>query len=78
MAARSIRQTLAQAAIAVLGTGLAFAFLEAGAFTSFGIGTLQRMVAPPGLRAAALGASVTAVLLLPAIAWERGRSRREP
>jgi hypothetical protein len=34
------------------------------------------MAAPPGLRAAALGASVTAVLLLPAVFWEHRRSRR--
>ena len=70
------RNTIIQALIAIVGAGAAFAFLEAGAFTDLSFRTLQRMVAPAGLRSAALGAGVTALLLLPALAWQRTRSRR--
>jgi hypothetical protein len=69
------KHTIVQAAVAVLGTGLAFAFLEAGAFTDLGVGTLRRMVAPEGLRAGVLGAAVTAALLVPALVWQ-ARSHR--
>jgi hypothetical protein len=64
------------AGVAIVGTGLAFAFLQAGAFTNLGAGTLQRMVAPAGLRAAALGAGVTVLLLAPVLIWERWRAQR--
>jgi hypothetical protein len=67
---RSPRRDITQAAVAIVGTGLAFAFLEAGAFTDIGTGTLRRMVAPDGLRSGALGAVVTAALLIPAVAWQ--------
>lgn len=66
-----------QACVAVVGTGGAFAFLQAGAFRDFGIGTLRRMVSPDGLRAALLGAVVTAVLLIPALVWHQRRSQRK-
>jgi hypothetical protein len=75
MSRSSLSMELLQAAIPVIGTGVAFAFLEAGAFTDFGIGTLQRMVAAPGLRAAGLGAGVTALLLTPAVVWLHRRVR---
>jgi len=65
----TLRRLLLEAAVPVIGTGVAFAFLEAGAFTDFGVGTLQRMVATAGLRAAALGASITGLLLTPALVW---------
>jgi len=64
------------AVIAVLGTGVAFAFLEAGAFTDLGRGTWERMLAPPGLRAGALGAGLTAVLLAAGMLVERWAARR--
>jgi hypothetical protein len=69
------RRDFLQAAAAIIGTGLAFAFLEAGAFTDIGTGTLRRMVAPDGLRSVALGAAVTAALLIPAVVWQ-ARTRR--
>lgn len=69
------RRDLVHAAAAVVGTGLAFAFLQAGAFADLGLGTLRRMLAPEGLRAGALGAGVTAALLAPVLAWQ-ARSRR--
>lgn len=72
----SVRRALGQCAVAIVGTGLAFAFLQAGAFTDLGSGTLQRMLAPAGLRAAALGAGVTAILLAPVLVWELWRARR--
>ncbi len=75
MAQSSLRNALLQAAVAVVGTGAAFAFLEAGAFTDLGLGTLRRMVAGPGLRSAALGAGVTALLLTPVVVWQHRRRR---
>ena len=75
MAQASVRRTILEAIIAVIGTGLGFAFLEAGAFTDIGSGTLQRMLAASGLRAAALGAGATALLLVPALVWLRRRAR---
>jgi len=64
-----------QAAVAVVGTGAAFAFLEAGAFTDLGLGTLRRMVEGPALRSAALGAGATGLLLAPVLAWHYRRRR---
>lgn len=75
MTRSSFRSTLLQAAVAVVGTGVAFAFLEAGAFADLGVSTLHRMVAGPGLRAAALGAGVTALLLAPVLVWKHRRAR---
>jgi hypothetical protein len=69
-------RTTFEASVAVIGTGAAFAFLEAGAFTDIGLDTLRRMATPAGLRAAALGAGVTAALLLPVLLWESRRARR--
>jgi len=66
---------LRQVAVPVIGAGVAFAFLEAGAFTDLGVGTLQRMFAAPALRAAALGAGVTALLLAPVLLWQHRRPR---
>ncbi|MDH4335388.1 MAG: hypothetical protein OEW24_09085 [Chloroflexota bacterium] len=75
MTRSSLWKALRQVAVPVIGTGVAFAFLEAGAFADLGVGTLQRMVAAPGLRAAALGAGVTALLLTPVLVWQHRRSR---
>lgn len=73
---RSIQQLVVQAAIAIIGTGAAFAFLDAGAFRAMSAATLQRMLTPSALRAAALGAGVTALLLLPVLIWQIRRVRR--
>ena len=62
------RWQIIQALLAVVGTGLAFAFLQAGAFHDFGIDTLRRMLTPEGLRAA--------VLLAPVLLWQWWRNRR--
>lgn len=70
------RWQIIQALLAVIGTGLAFAFLQAGAFRDVGIDTLRRMLTPDGLRAAMLGAAVTAVLIAPVLLWQRLRNRR--
>lgn len=64
------RMQIIHGLVAIVGTGVAFAFLEAGAFRDFGDDTLRRMLAPEGLRAAALGASVTGVLLVPVLVWK--------
>lgn len=60
---------LAEVAVAVVGTGAAFAFLDAGAFRTLGPETWARMTSPSGLASAALGAGVTALLLAPVLAW---------
>jgi hypothetical protein len=70
------RWQIIQALLAIVGAGLAFAFLQAGAFRDVGIDTLRRMVTPDGLRAALLGATVTAMLLAPVLLWQRHRNRR--
>ena len=58
-----LRNEILSSGVAVVGTGVAFAFLEDGAFRDLGNGTWQRMTSGAGLRAAALGAGVTALLL---------------
>lgn len=73
---RSIQHLVIQSAIAIIGAGAAFAFLEAGAFRAMSAATFHRMLAPSALRAAALGAGVTAALLLPVLIWEIRRVRR--
>lgn len=55
---------------AIVGTGAAFAFLEAGAFRGIGVGTLQRMIEPGALHSAAIGAGATTVLMVPYILWK--------
>lgn len=72
---QTLRQILLQAAVPVVGTGIAFAFLDAGAFTDLGLGTLRRMIAASGLAAAGLGAGVTALLVIPLLVWQH-RTRR--
>lgn len=64
-----------QVVVAVMGTGVGFAFLDAGAFADLGVGTLHRMVSGSALRAAALGAGVTGLLLGPVLAWRHRRTR---
>lgn len=76
MTTPGMRSELRQAFIAIAGTGVAFAFLEAGAFRALGPGTIPLMVSPAGLRAAALGAGVTGLLLGPLVAWRVWRRRR--
>jgi hypothetical protein len=63
------RSELLSAIVAVVGTGVGFAFLDAGAFRTLGAGTVTRMLSPSGLQSAALGAGVTALLLAPVLAW---------
>jgi hypothetical protein len=70
------RHELLSYVLAVVGTGIAFAFLEAGAFHDFGRGTWERMTAAPGLRAAALGAGLTAALVSAGLLLERWAARR--
>lgn len=76
MSTSNSRGQVVQALVAVVGTGLAFAFLQAGAFRNLGRDTWRRMLTPDGLRAAMLGATVTAVLLAPVLVWQWRRDRR--
>jgi hypothetical protein len=71
-----LRKEILSSGVAVVGTGVAFAFLEAGAFRNLGAGTWQRMTAGPGLQAAALGAGATALLLAPGMLVRNLLSRR--
>ena len=77
MSNRNTHRQVVQALVAVVGTGLAFAFLHAGAFRDLGRDTVRRMLTPDGLRAALLGAGVTAVLLAPVLVWQWRRNRRQ-
>ena len=77
MSTHKARGQVMQALVAVVGTGLAFAFLHAGAFRDLGRDTVRRMLTPDGLRAALLGAGVTAVLLAPVLVWQWRRHRRQ-